>query len=131
MLVSFRPGLLACLAVPLACTVLAAGSFDDALQAFQRRDVTAAERTLNEMLSANPDDAAAFGLLGEVLDAEKRYPQAGAAYRRAMQLSPPSRALLDKYRNHQLMLGDIAGARATYEKALALDPGNDWAPDCW
>ena len=80
-----------------------------------------AERILNGLLTEQPNDAAAFGLLGSVLDVEKRYPEAGAAYRRAMQLAPPSLALLNNYANHQLALGDIEGATVTLSKLVSID----------
>jgi Tfp pilus assembly protein PilF len=118
--------LAAVLFLSTGCTLAddSGGNLDAAAQAFQRGEVSVAERLLNVLLAAHPNDAAAYGLLGSVLDAEKLYPQAGAAYRRAMQLSPASATLLNSYARHQLAVGDKAGARATYLRAIELEPGN-------
>ena len=89
--------------------------------ALEQGNATVAERILNRLLAERPNDAVGFGLLGSVLDIEKRYPEAGAAYRRAMQLAPPSPELLNDYANHQLRLGDIEGASETLSKLVSTD----------
>ena len=94
---------------------------DEAKQALRRDELSTSERFIYETLTCDPTDAVAYEVLGAVLDIEKRYPEAGAAYRRAMQLAPPTAELLNNYGDHQLAVGDIAGARATYLKA-ALTP---------
>ncbi len=71
---------------------------------------------------AHPNDAAALGLLGAVLDTEKKYAEAESVYRHAMRSGPNSATLLNNYANHQFATGDLAGARTTYLKVIALDP---------
>ena len=114
-----------CVLVAIASTTLTADDRQMAIQeatvALQRGSATFAERIVNEVIAAHPNDAAGFALLGAVLDAEKRYPEAGASYRRAIQLAPPSPELLNKYATHQLAVGDIAGASATLLKFASPD----------
>ena len=104
-------------------SVLLADQFDEAVSAFERGDFASAESTLRSLLKTTPSNASALGLLGAVLDGEKRYPEAEDMYRRAIKLSPRSATLLNNYANHQLMTGDKAGARATYLRVVAVDPG--------
>lgn len=109
--------------VLLSTIAFAADEFSEAVAAFERGDTASAEITLHSILQNHPNDAAALGLLGAVLDAQKKYAEAESAYRRAMQLAPDSATLLNNFANHQLGSGDVAGARATYLKAIAIDPG--------
>lgn len=108
--------------LPLAICVAAGSDFDSAVTAFQRGDYRSAETTLHEILSKQPNDPSALGLLGAVLDSEQKSSEAEAVYRRALRFAPNSPTLLNNYGNHQLTAGDIAGAKASYLKAVALDP---------
>jgi tetratricopeptide (TPR) repeat protein len=111
--------------VALAAALLfAADSLSDAAAAFERGDTAAAARILDGILRAQPEDASAWGLRAAVYDAEKKYPEAERAYRRAIRLRPGSATLLNNFANHQLATGDAAGARETWLKALAIDPAH-------
>jgi Flp pilus assembly protein TadD len=110
-----------CIALPLLAADDHGARLNEAKQAFVRGEVPASEHILYEILSYDPTDAAAYELLGQALDAQKRYPEAGAAYRRAMQLGRLTATLLNKYANHQLSVGDRNGARATHLKAVSID----------
>ncbi len=114
---------LAGLLLLLTSSVSAADPYDEAIAAFERGDVSAAESILTPFLQLHPDNAAALGLYGAVLDAEKKLPEAEQAYRKALHIDPHSATLLNNYANHELASGDLKGARATYLKVLALDPG--------
>ena len=106
----------------LLLAIVASGAeFSDAVAAFERGDNTSAESLLHQILKNTPGDAAALGLLGAVFDAEKKYSDADAVYRRALRVAPHSATLLNNFGNHQLATGDLVGARATYLKAIALD----------
>lgn len=111
-----------CVALPLLAADDRSPRLDEAKQAFARGDVSASEHILYEILTYDRTDASALALLGEVLDMQKRYPEAGAAYRRAMQLGPITATLLNNYGTHQLAVGDTAGAHATYLKAISIAP---------
>ena len=96
-------------------------SLDAALSAWQRGDVQTAEAELQTVLKAHPDNVAALGLLGVVLDTEKNYSGAEAAYRQALVLAPHSVDLLNNYGNHLLALGNSAGAAKAFSQVLAID----------
>ena len=101
---------------------LIADELQDAVAAFQRGDLAAAETAVRSVLSKQPDDARSLTLLGTILDGEQKYPEAETAYRRALRLAPQSITLLNNYANHQMSVGDLNGARASYLKVLAADP---------
>ena len=106
----------------LLSATVCADSLEDAIAAFERGDFPSAESTLHSFLQGHPNDSAALGLLGAVLDGEKKYRDAEDVYHRAIRLAPHSATLLNNYANHQLATGDLAGAHATYLKVVALDP---------
>ena len=107
-----------CCAAPLAAQGDAAAS---AAAAFERGDLAGAEQTLRAELRSNPNNAAALGMLGVVLDGAKKYAEAEEPYRRALALSPRSPRLLNNYGNHLVATGNAAAARGVFEKLLALD----------
>lgn len=120
-----------CSALPLLLAVgcvLNAEEQDDpvksAVELLQRGDLGAAEQTLRAELKTKPNDGAALGMLGVVLDQEKKYTDADEAYRKALQVSPRSPALLNNYGNHLFAMGKLREARAAYLEVLALDPGH-------
>ena len=102
--------------------VLAAEHFQEAANAFQRGDIASAEAILAEDLRSQPNDAAALGLLAVVLDTQKKYPEAGGVYRRALAITPNSASLLNNFGNHQLATGDTTAARKAFLKVVALRP---------
>lgn len=106
----------------LLAATLFADSFQNAIAAFERGDFLSAESTLHSLLQTHPDDSAALGLLGAVLDNERKYGEAEDAYRHAIRLAPRSATLLNNYANHQMATGDLVGARVNYLKVVALDP---------
>ncbi len=109
------------LAISLLCSYAQTSDFTAAVSAWQRGDLQAAEATLQSFLKTHPDDVAALGLLGVVLDTEKNYSAAGTAYGRALVLAPHSVNLLNNYGNHLLALGNPAGAAKAFSQVLAID----------
>ncbi len=89
---------------------------------FQQGNPTTSEQTLRAALKQAPRDPAALGLLGVVLDAQKRYDEAEAAYKQALALVPGSPALLNNLGNHYLGQGKTEPARAAYLKVVAAEP---------
>ena len=89
---------------------------------FQQGKVGAAEETLRGALKQAPNDPAALGLLGVILDAQKRYEEAEKAYQRALALMPNSPALLNNLGNHYAALGKSEQARAAFLKVTAAEP---------
>jgi tetratricopeptide (TPR) repeat protein len=109
----------------LAALTAPAGQTDpvhDALVMFQACDYASAEKSLRLELHTHPDDVAAAGLLGVVLDKAGKYTGAEAAYRHALALAPQSTSLLNNYGNHLLATGQTAAARSAFLKVVAADP---------
>src|SRR5947207_8900808 len=67
---------------------LATEKYEQAEQAFQQRDLTAARRLVEEADAANPNQAATVNLRGEILLAQKDFDGAEAAFRQAAKLDP-------------------------------------------
>src|SRR5437764_7529951 len=93
-----------------------------AVAALERGDLAYAEQTLQAELKVRPNDAAALGVLGVVLDQEKKYPEADEIYRRALAISPRSAPLLNNYGNHLVATGKSTEARRVFVQVLALNP---------
>jgi tetratricopeptide (TPR) repeat protein len=89
---------------------------------FQSGKVSEAEKELRAALEQAPGDPAALGLLGVILDAQKRYDEAEGAYKRALAVAPGSPALLNNLGNHYVALGRADQARAAYLKVVAAEP---------
>jgi tetratricopeptide (TPR) repeat protein len=89
---------------------------------FQHGKADEAEQALRAALKQAPRDPAALGLLGVVLDAQKRFEEAEGAYKQALALAPRSPALLNNLGNHYMALGKTDQARAAYLKVVAAEP---------
>jgi tetratricopeptide (TPR) repeat protein len=81
-----------------------------------------AEAALRAALTKYPEDPGVRGLLGVVLDSQKRFDEAEREYQRALKLSPQSPFLLNNLGNHYMARGNTGQARAAYLKVLAVDP---------
>ncbi len=99
-------------------------AIESAVVALERGDLSSAEQILQARLRVQPKDRAALGVLGVVLDKEKKYDEADLIYRRALSSSSPDAALLNNFGNHLLATGKLAEARKPFLKAIALEPGN-------
>src|SRR2546422_4703958 len=84
---------------------------EQAAAEFRQGNLTEAERILRAPLKQTPRDPAALGLLGVILDAQKRYDEAERAYRQALALAPGSPALMNNLGNHYLAQGKTDEAR--------------------
>jgi len=67
---------------------LGAEKYEQAEQAFQQRDLTAARRLVDEAAAANPNQAATINLRGEILLAQKDFDGAENAFKQAIKLDP-------------------------------------------
>ncbi len=95
-----------------------------AIAALERGDYSSAEQILQAHLHLQPKDGAALGVLGVVLDQEKKYGEADEIYHRALANSPPDPALLNNFGNHLIATGKPMEARKAFLKVLAADAGN-------
>lgn len=120
--------LLACIAlspvagVPQPLPQQASASFDQAVEAFQQGHYAEAETEARALARTDPRDARALGLLGVILDAERKYPEAEGFYLQALRFAPESAALHNNLGNHYLAQGNAARARAQFLKVVEIDP---------
>lgn len=88
----------------------AEAKFEEAEQAFQQRDFTAARKLVDEAESANPNQAAILNLQGEILLEQKEYDQAENEFRKAIKADP-------KFRDAQYNLAQVPFKKKDYPKA--------------
>jgi tetratricopeptide (TPR) repeat protein len=98
--------------------------YEQVAGAFEQGDFGEAERLLRPALQDHPGDSRALGLMGVILDAEKRYDEAEGFYQQALKLDPHSAALLNNLGNHYLEKGEMERAREAYLKVVVIDPGH-------
>jgi tetratricopeptide (TPR) repeat protein len=120
------PALLCVLATSalLAEAQIPVSVYDQATVAFQQGQMDEAERVLRSALRDHPRDAQALGLLGVILDAQKRYEEAETCYSQSLKLAPKSAALQNNLGNHYLARGMPDRARTTFLRVVAIDPGH-------
>ncbi len=98
---------------------------DQAQQAFEKRDLPAALKFLDEAEAADPNQPPYVNLRGEVLMEQKNFDQAEALFRKALKADP-------KFREAQFNLAQIPFKKKEYTKArdrlealFAATPGGD------
>jgi tetratricopeptide (TPR) repeat protein len=89
---------------------------------FQQGNVNEAEQALRGALKQAPRDPSALGLLGVILDSEKRYDEAEGTYKQALALAAHSPSLLNNLGNHYMAQGKTEQAQAAYLKVVAAEP---------
>jgi Flp pilus assembly protein TadD len=89
---------------------IATEKVEQAEQAFQQRDLTAARRLVDEADAADPNQAATINLRGEILLAQKDFDGAEAAFKQAAKIDP-------KFREAQYNLAQIPFKKKDYTKA--------------
>jgi tetratricopeptide (TPR) repeat protein len=101
---------------------------EQAEAAMDRQEWPQAEQLLRKATAANPKDARVWFDLGYVMHAEKNYPEAIAAYRKAAQLQPQS---FECALNLGLMLAHekLPEAEQVLERATTLKPSTEHAND--
>src|SRR5574337_1319737 len=109
---------------PFAPSQQPSDSFEQAVAAFQQGRYAEAETAARALARKDPRDARALGLLGVVLDAERKYSEAEGIYLQALRLAPDSASLHNNLGNHYLAQGDAARARAQFLKVVEIDPGH-------
>lgn len=89
---------------------IATEKFEQAEQAFQQRDLTAARKLVDEADAADPNQPATINLRGEILLAQKDFDGAEAAFKQASKIDP-------KFREAQYNLAQIPFKKKEYTKA--------------
>lgn len=83
-----------------------------------------AELTINEGLKIKPEDAAAHGLYGEILEKRGALQKALLEYEQATKLDPKVPVYWVKSGLLQEKLNDSSGALESYKKAVSIDPND-------
>jgi predicted Zn-dependent protease len=103
----------------------AKGKFDQAEEAFQKRDLPGALKLLDEAEAAEPNQPAHLNLRGEILMEQKDFDQAESFFKKALKADP-------KFREAQYNLAQIPFKKKEYSKArdrlealFAATPGGD------
>jgi tetratricopeptide (TPR) repeat protein len=89
---------------------IATEKLDQAEQAFQQRDLTAARKLVDEADAANPNQAATINLRGEILLAQKDFDGAENAFKQAVKADP-------NFHEAQFNLAQIPFKKKDYTKA--------------
>jgi tetratricopeptide (TPR) repeat protein len=110
--------------VPAARAQIPSSVYEQAASALEQGNFSAAEQLLRPALREHPDDSRALGLMGVVLDAQKRYDEAEDFYERALKLDPHFAPLLNNLGNHYLKKGDMGRAEEAYLKVVSIDPSH-------
>jgi tetratricopeptide (TPR) repeat protein len=108
-------------AASLALAQVPASVYDQAVADYSRQKYAEAEQALRPALAEHPRDARALGLMGLILDAQKRFAEAEPFHRRALALALDSASLYSNFGNHYLKQGQSEKARAAYLRAIELD----------
>jgi tetratricopeptide (TPR) repeat protein len=88
----------------------AKAKYDEAEQALQQRDMTAARKLIDEADAADPNQAAIINLRGEILLEQKDYEAAENEFKKAAKIDP-------KFRDAQYNLAQIPFKKKDYAKA--------------
>ncbi|MGI9087689.1 MAG: tetratricopeptide repeat protein [Chthoniobacterales bacterium] len=88
----------------------AKAKYDEAEQALQQRDMTAARKLIDEADTADPNQPAIINLRGEILLEQKSWDQAEGEFKKAAKLDP-------KFRDAQYNLAQIPFKKKEYTKA--------------
>jgi predicted CXXCH cytochrome family protein len=83
----------------------------------------AAEATLRGVTAMAPEDAGAWGILGQVLSAEGKNAEARTSFVRAIGANPELPDLHNSFGSVLFTTGDFAGAEKEFAEAVRLQPG--------
>ncbi len=93
-------------------------------QHYERGNYELSERYFREAVEKNPQDMDSWMGLGASYDSLKRFDLADRAYQQVLRLGGPTVPLLNNMGYSYMLRGDFKRAKATFEKALKLDPTN-------
>ena len=96
--------------------------YDQVIADLNQHQYARAEATLKAALDDHPRDAEAFGLMGVILDAQKRYADAESFFQRALRLSPATSTFFNNLGNHYLAQDNLELADEAYRKAVQVNP---------
>jgi Flp pilus assembly protein TadD len=85
--------------------------------------LASAELTLRRVTTMAPEDAGAWGILGQVLSAERKSAEAKAAFTKGIAADPDLVDLHNSFASFLFASGDLEGAEKEFREALRLQPG--------
>lgn len=103
----------------------AKAKFDEAEQALQQRDLTAARKLVDEADAADPNQASIINLRGEVLLDQKEFNQAESEFRKAQKLDPNLRDAQYNLAQVPFKKKEYAKARDRFEALFSSTSGTD------
>jgi tetratricopeptide (TPR) repeat protein len=98
---------------------------EQARQAFQQRDLTAALKFVDDAISADPNNAAIINLRGEILMEQKQFDQAEAEFKKSLKADSKFRQAQFNLALVPLKKKDYTTARDRFEALLGKVPGGD------
>jgi tetratricopeptide (TPR) repeat protein len=99
--------------------------FEQAQQAMQQHDVTAARKFVDDADSADPNQARILNLRGEILTEQKEFDQAEAEFKKALKADPKFREAQYNLAQIPFKQNDYPKARDRFEALFAKTPGGD------
>jgi tetratricopeptide (TPR) repeat protein len=99
--------------------------FEQAQQAMQQHDVTAARKFVDDADSAEPNQARTLNLRGEILTEQKEFDQAEAEFKKALKADPKFREAQYNLAQIPFKQKDYAKARDRFEALFSKTPGGD------
>jgi Flp pilus assembly protein TadD len=108
----------------VALGIAGSDAIAEAVALLQAGDAEHAEQVLRDDLRVQPNDGEALGLLGVVLDQQKKYQEADPVYRRALALEPQAPRLRNNYGNHLVASNRFKQAEDEFLHVIAVDPSN-------
>ena len=103
----------------------ARAKFEEAEQALQQRDFTAAKKLIDEADAADPNQAAVLNLRGEVLLEQKEFDAAEREFEKALKADPKLRDAQYNLAQVPFKKKDYAKARERFEQLFATTTGAD------
>lgn len=91
---------------------------------FNRGQYGLAERYFRDAVEKMPSDALAWVALASSYDRLSRFDLADRAYARAIEISGETVQILNNQGYSQLLRGNLAAARAKFQKAASIEPDN-------
>jgi tetratricopeptide (TPR) repeat protein len=98
--------------------------FQDAMALLQQGHLDEARERVEAELHAFPSSVEGYNLLGIIEGDQQRYPQAIAAFQKALQLAPRSTKTRNNLGSVYVAMKKIDMAEAEFRKVLLLDPAN-------
>jgi tetratricopeptide (TPR) repeat protein len=99
--------------------------FEQAQQALQHHDLTAAQKFIDDADTADPNQARVLNLRGEILMEQKQFDQAEAEFKKSLKADPKAREAQYNLAQIPFKQKEYAKARDRFENLFTKTPGGD------